>query len=111
MVPRRRVAGHSKEFGKEKVENMTWILVAYLLALVYIAGNRDKFPKNMSLWPAWLWFSLVPVSRFVFALFRAGNMRSVRDLALIEVWADGIGWLLLGLSFLCLADIFERQDK
>ncbi|MBT3288785.1 MAG: hypothetical protein HN904_18705 [Victivallales bacterium] len=90
---------------------MTWILVAYLLALVYIAGNRDKFPKNMSLWPAWLWFSLVPVSRFVFALFRAGNMRSVRDLALIEVWADGIGWLLLGLSFLCLADIFERQDK
>ena len=105
------MAGHSKEFGKEKVENMTWILVAYLLALVYIAGNRDKFPKNMSLWPAWLWFSLVPVSRFVFALFRAGNMRSVRDLALIEVWADGIGWLLLGLSFLCLADIFERQDK
>jgi len=103
------MAGHGKEFGKEKVGNMTWILVAYLLALVYIAGNRDKFLKNASLWPAWMWFSLVPVSRFVFALFRVGNMRSVRDLALIEVWADGVGWLLLGLSFLCLADIFERQ--
>ncbi len=81
---------------------MIWIQIAYLFALLYFSVSR-KAPFRMApLRTAWIWFSLIPISQFVFTLFRAANMRSERDLALIEVWADGVGWLLLGISFLCL---------
>lgn len=89
---------------------MTWILIVYMVALVCLAANRERLPKNVSLGGAWIWFSLVPISRFVFALFRAGNLRNPKDLALVEIWADGIGWLFLGISFFCLSGLMMRGE-
>ena len=92
---------------------MTWLLITYLLALVYLSVYREKLGKANSLRPAWNSFSMVPISHFVFALFRAGNVDSTKDLALVEIWADGISWLLLGISFLFLAQTLapERAGK
>ena len=81
---------------------MTWLLIAYLLGLIYLAANRDRLRRTDSFRMAWIWFALIPISHFVFALFRVGNLRSSNDLALIEIWADGIAWLLLGISILFL---------
>ena len=81
---------------------MSWILIAYLLVLIYLAVHREKVIKGASLRLAWIWFAMIPISHFVFALFRAGNLGTPRDLALIEVWEDGIAWLLLGGSLLFL---------
>jgi hypothetical protein len=91
-------------------EEMTWMLIAYLFGLLYVAVNRNKLAKSVSLRAAWVWFALVPLSQFVFALFRAGNIRSTTDLALVEIWADGIGWLFLGISLLCLTGMFPQQE-
>jgi len=81
---------------------MNWILIAYLLGLLYLATHRGKLLNAGSLRTAWIWFALVPINQFVFSLFRAGNVGSTHDLALVEIWADGISWLLLGISLLCL---------
>jgi len=72
--------------------------------------NRSRLPKRGSLRAAWVWFALIPLTQFVFALFRAGTGGSARDLMLVEMWADGVGWLLLGLSLLCLTDLFGDPD-
>jgi hypothetical protein len=82
--------------------NMNWILIAYLFVLIFLAVKRDKFPSALALRPAWICFALIPVSYFAFAVFRAGNIRDPRDMALIEIWANGIEGLLLGLSMLSL---------
>jgi hypothetical protein len=81
---------------------MNWILIAYLFGLLYLATHQEKILCEGSFRTAWIWFALIPVSQFFFALFRAGNFNSATDLALVEIWADGFGWLLLGISFLCL---------
>jgi hypothetical protein len=82
---------------------MTWLLTAYFLGLIYLAVNRERLGRTDSFRMAWIWFALIPISHFVFALFRVGNLRSPGDLALIEIWSDGIAWLLLGISMLYLA--------
>ena len=81
---------------------MTWLLIAQLVGLLYFAANKDRVSNKGSFRVAWVWFALIPVSRFVFALFRAGNYRSPRDLTLIEIWSDGVGWLLMAISLLFL---------
>ena len=91
--------------------NMTWILVAYLLVLIFLAVKRDKFLNAAALRPAWIAFALIPISYFVFALFRAGNLRDPRDMALIEIWANGIEWLLLGISMLFLTGMLAPNPE
>ena len=95
------------------MNSITWLLIAYLLALTFLSINRQKFSDTGSLRMAWLWLAGVPLSHFFFSLFRAGNFGSTRDLALVEIWADGFAWLLLGISLLCLAGILapDRNDK
>lgn len=90
---------------------MTWMLIAYLFALLYLPVSQKDGLRTASLKVAWIWFSLIPISKFVFTLFRAGNMRSTRELALIEVWADGVGWLLLGISLLCLTRFVAQGNS
>jgi hypothetical protein len=87
------------------VENppMTWILIAYLAALLYVSANQQKFANPAALRPAWLWFAAVPISHFFFTLIRAGNFGDPRDLALVEIWSEGFQWLLLGVSIVYLA--------
>ena len=84
---------------------MNWILIAYLLVLIFLAVKRDRFANSSALRSAWITFALIPISYFVFALFRAGNFRDPRDLALIEIWANGVEWLLLGISMLFLTQM------
>jgi hypothetical protein len=81
---------------------MTWLLASYLIGLLYFAAQPEKISNKGTFRTAWIWFALIPVSNFVFALFRAGNISSTRDLALVEIWADGFGWLFLGISFFVL---------
>ncbi len=81
---------------------MIWILIAYLIGLLYLATHREKLSNAGSLRMAWIWFALIPIIQFFFSLFRAGNVGSARDLALVDVLADGVSWLLLGISLLCL---------
>jgi hypothetical protein len=90
---------------------MTWILIAYLLVLIYLALHREKLVKGGSLRLAWMWFVAIPISHFVFALFKAGNIGTPRDLALIEIWSDGIEWLLLGGSlFFLTGALFQDRS-
>lgn len=89
---------------------MPWLLCAYLLGLLYFIANPQKVVNRGAFRTAWIWFALVPVSNFVFALFRAGNIRSTSELALIEVWSDGIAWLLLAISLFVLIGALLPED-
>lgn len=89
---------------------MTWLLIAYLLGLLYFSANPDKISNRKAFRTAWIWFTLIPISNFVFALFRAGNVRSKRSLALVEVWSNGIAWLLFGISLFILLKAFTPND-
>jgi hypothetical protein len=90
---------------------MTWLLIAYLLVLVYFTVNPGKRGRPGSFRLAWLLFAGIPLSHFFFALVRAGNMRDPRDLALTEVWADGVAWLLLGLSLIFLINAIAPAEE
>jgi len=90
---------------------MTWILVAYLIALIYLSTRREKSSSNASLRQAWITFALIPLSHFVFTLFRIGNYQHPRDLALIELWATGFEWLLLGISLLFLTGTIAPENS
>ena len=87
---------------------MNWILIAYLLTMVWLSKHKKRLPPRVSLRDAWIWFALIPIAHFVFALMRAGNFRDSGDLALIEIWSDGVGWLLLGISMLCLTRAIDQ---
>ncbi|WP_226895729.1 hypothetical protein [Luteolibacter marinus] len=81
---------------------MHWLLIAQLLALTLISVRMSEGTARRGLRTAWFWLALAPLSQFAMSLFRAGNLRDARDLALIGVWADGLGWLFVGLSIVCL---------
>lgn len=89
---------------------MTWIFAAYLLGLFYFLANPEKVANKAGFRSAWIWLGMVPIANFVFALFRAGNIRSGGDMALVEIWADGIGWLFLGISLLVLIGALMPGD-
>lgn len=88
---------------------MTYIAAAYLLALVYISTRQPRSPAFPSLKTAWIWLALIPLSQFFFTVFRSANIRAPSGLALVEIWANGFGWLFLGLSMFCLTGAFEVQ--
>lgn len=90
---------------------MTWIFIAYLLALVYFTVGCAKFAHARPLRMAWRWFAMIPVSHFFFALVRIGNIRDPHDLALAEIWSNGIEWLLLGLSILSLSRLVPMNGE
>ena len=79
-----------------------WLLVVYLLGLIYFAAHLEKVHNRSRFRLAWFWFALIPLSQFIFAMFRAGNLRSPMDLALVEVWANGLTGLLLAVSLFVL---------
>jgi len=81
---------------------MNWILIPYLLCLVFLSTRTEDQARRNSLRAAWVTFALIPFSEFLMHLFRAGNIRDVRAMQLIEVWDQALPSLLLGISFLCL---------
>lgn len=89
---------------------MNWLLIAFLLALTFVSCNASKVGTPAALRMAWLWFSAIPFSHFAMALFRAGNYTNPRDLALIEIWSDGLAWLFLGLSIFNLGQAFRGSS-
>ncbi len=90
---------------------MTWILLVYLGGLLYIASNHARIRNKNGFRVAWIWFGLILVVHFIFALFRAGNISSSHDLALIEVWSNGISSLLLAISFFVLLGAMVPVDS
>ena len=88
-----------------------WILLVYFVALLYFAAVPKRIMNRRSFRTAWIWFALIPVSNFVFTLFRAGNMRSPSDLALVEVWSVGVAWLLLGVSLFALLNALVPEGS
>jgi len=85
---------------------MTSLLVGYLLGLFYFAANQSKIACKKSFRIAWILFVLIPINNFFFMFFRLfnvdGRISSTRTLALVNTWADGIVWLLLGISIFFL---------
>ncbi len=90
---------------------MNWILIAYLVVLVFLSTRQAALPRDASLRTAWKWFAVIPLSEFFFTLVRAGNSRDSQDLLLVEIWATGFAWLLLGISLFCLRGIFPRPRE
>ncbi len=88
-----------------------WILLGYLAALVFFAATPNRIANRASFRTAWIWFSLIPVSNFIFMLFRAGNTKSPRDAALVEIWANGVPWLLLAVSLFALLNALVPGDS
>ena len=82
---------------------MNWILIAYLLALIFLATKLDDATRQNSHRKAWITFALIPFWHFLMHLFRAGNFRETRTLQLVEIWDLAIPSLLLGISFMYLA--------
>lgn len=81
---------------------MTWILIAYLISLIFIATKLDDSDKRSAFRTAWISFAIIPLWQFLMYLFRAGNIRDERTLQLIDLWDLAIPCLLLGISFLHL---------
>jgi len=92
------------------VFQMNWLLIASLLALTFVSCNANNVGDRRALRMAWIWFSAIPFSHFVMALFRAGNFRNPHDLTLVEIWSDGLAWLFLGLSIFWLGQAFRRSS-
>lgn len=91
---------------------MKWIYLTYLLGLFYYAANQNKVVNKDAFRLAWIWFAIIPVSHFFFALLRAANHQSARDLRLVEIWADGIPPLLFGISlFMMLGALGINEPK
>lgn len=90
---------------------MIWLQIVYLLVLVYLVINKSKI-SNINLFRgAWIAFALIPISNAVFTVFRAGNIRSTRGLALVEVWSNGLAWLLFGISLLILINALIPAEE
>ena len=81
---------------------MTWILIAYLVALIFLAYKHEKIANLTAFRVSWLFFTLVLGSHFLFTLFRAGNFGSSRAMTLVEIWANGLPWFFLTINFFVL---------
>lgn len=81
---------------------MNWLLIAYLLALIFLALKLNDDSRRVSFREAWIAYALIPFWHFIMHLCRAGNIDDTRALALIEVWNQAVPSLLLGISFLYL---------
>ena len=88
-----------------------WFLLGYLAALLFFAANPSRIANRASFRTAWVWFAIIPVSNFIFMLFRAGNTKSPRDMALVEIWANGVPWLLLAVSLFALLNALVPGDS
>ena len=94
---------------------MTWLLIAYLLSLIYLAANKTRIADKGAFRFAWMLFVLVPASNFVLALLGAADSQaypsSPIDLALIEYLANGIAWLFMSLSLLALMNALVPSES
>lgn len=81
---------------------MNWILIAYLLALIFLATTLEDQARQSSFRAAWIAFALIPFWHFIMHLCRAGHIQDSEGLRLIEIWDQAIPSLLLGISLFCL---------
>ena len=88
---------------------MTWILIAYLLALVALSVHREKLGNVEGLRKAWFFFAFAFFSKTVITLFQVNNMRSPQDIMCGELWQDGLPCLFIGLSILSISKCFEEK--
>ncbi len=82
---------------------MHWIIIAYLLALIFLSTKLEDPARLTPFRAAWITFALIPIWHFIMHLCQAGNIGDTRMLHLVGIWNEAIASLLLGISFLCLA--------
>ena len=90
---------------------MTWLLIVYFVGLFYLALNQNKIANKFSFRVAWSFYASIPACNFLFTLFRLGNIRVSRNLAVVELWANGIPWLLLSISLFFLLNAFMSKSE
>jgi O-antigen/teichoic acid export membrane protein len=89
---------------------MAWISIVYLLGLFYLAIHMDRVVDRGAFRSAWICYALIPLSNFVMGLFRAGQSRDPRAMITVEIWAEALPALFLGISLLFLLKSLVRQD-
>lgn len=89
---------------------MSWIQIAYLLALIFIATKLEDPVRRVSFRKAWIPFALTPLWEFLMHLFRAGKHDDVEALQLIAIWDGAVSSLLLGISLLFLLGVIAPKE-
>lgn len=80
----------------------TWLFLAYGSALYWLLIRPALVKKPDSLRVAWRWYATAMLCHACFAVFRAANADSVADLAIVEIWSQGMSWACLGICTLFL---------
>ena len=89
---------------------MTWIHIAYLLGLLFLATKLDNADRRDSFRKAWVTFALIPISVFIMHLFRAEQLEDREALQLVEIWEAAISNILLGVSLLFLVGALVPKE-
>jgi hypothetical protein len=89
---------------------MSWIQIAYLLALIYLSMKVEDPVRRKSLREAWTSFALIPLWGFFSNLINASEHNDVRTLKFL-VFIDGaVSSLLLAISFLILTGVIAPKE-
>jgi len=88
---------------------MTWIIIAYLIALVFLSCNSGRLKSTANLKPAWGWFACIFFIKAIAEAISNGLDRS-KELALLESWSTVAIWLVLGISVAQLPSLFVGSE-
>ncbi len=85
---------------------MTWLLLAYGIGMFYLAIHHDKLADKAAFARAWIVFAAIPASHFIFVLLSL----VIVQVNLVTIWAEGVQWLLLGVSLFLLPAAIVPND-
>ena len=81
---------------------MSWIHIAYLLALIFLSTKIEDPVRRKSLREAWTSFALIPLWGFLSNLVSVSQHDELEGLKIIAFIDGAVSSLLLGISFLIL---------
>ncbi|MBN2683971.1 MAG: hypothetical protein JXR40_01715 [Pontiellaceae bacterium] len=94
---------------------MIWIFIAYGLVLIYLATHQDKVKSKNNLRSALICLALIPFEFFLFSaikMFKIDQLEIDPDVLIsIEMWANCILYLLLGISLLFLINALIPKEE
>ncbi|MFT6794752.1 MAG: hypothetical protein ACJAR1_002767 [Rubritalea sp.] len=85
---------------------MNWIILTQLIILCFLSLNQDKLKSTVVLRLSWHWLLAIFFTQAAFTLFRMGGPSLS-----VEMWANGITWLCLGMSIFQLPYLLLGEDK
>ena len=93
----------------------TILAVIFIIVLAAIRIWRfNEVPNPRSFGASWRIASFALFLEFLWAVFRAANIDTAKNLLLVDVWANGIGFVLLGSASISLAkafNLFEEEEN